>query len=127
MIVRINFNSDEAIYQQICHQIIIGIASNQLHDGDALPSVRSMADDIGINMHTVNKAYTILRQEGYVQVDRRRGVIVSLNADKYVAMQELAEELKVSLAKANCKNITKAEVLELVDMIYDQYLEENGE
>ena len=42
-------------------------------DGEVLPSVRQMADEIGINMHTVNKAYTILRQEGFVKVDRRRG------------------------------------------------------
>ena len=64
MIVTIDFNSDEAIYIQLCNQIILGIATAQLHDGDSLPSVRDLAEDVGINMHTVNKAYSILRQEG---------------------------------------------------------------
>ena len=65
MIIKIDFNSDEAIYMQITNQIIMGIAKRQICDGDQLPSIRNMADEIGINMHTVNKAYTVLRQEGY--------------------------------------------------------------
>ena len=56
MIIEINFNSDEAIYMQLTNQIIMGIATSRLKDGDALPSVRQLADTIGINMHTVNKA-----------------------------------------------------------------------
>lgn len=118
MIIEIDFNSDEALYLQVCHQIIMGIAMQQLQEGDPLPSVRAMAENIGINMHTVNKAYTVLRQEGYVQVDRRRGVVVALNADKLAAVQELSRSLQVVLAKAHCNNITKQEVYELVDMIY---------
>ena len=60
MLIEIDFSSDEAIYQQLCNQIILGIATSRLSDGEVLPSVRQMADEIGINMHTVNKAYTIL-------------------------------------------------------------------
>ena len=56
MLVTIDFNSDEAIYIQLCNQIILGIATAELQDGDSLPSVRELADYIGINMHTVNKA-----------------------------------------------------------------------
>ena len=62
--IQIDFNSDEAIYIQLRNQIILGIATSQLQEGDPLPSVRQMADCIGINMHTVNKAYSVLRQEG---------------------------------------------------------------
>ena len=70
MLIKIDFSSDEAIYQQLCNQIILGIATADLEEGQALPSVRQMADDIGINMHTVNKAYSILRQEGYAPTGR---------------------------------------------------------
>ena len=56
MIVEIDFNSDEAIYIQLRNQIIIGIATERLREGETLPSVRQLADDIGINMHTVIKA-----------------------------------------------------------------------
>ena len=61
MIIEIDFNSDEALYMQLRNQIIMGIATSQFHEGDSLPSVRQLADTIGINMHTVNKAYTVLR------------------------------------------------------------------
>ena len=63
MIIEIDFNSDEALYLQLRNQIIMGIATSQFHEGDSLPSVRQLADLIGINMHTVNKAYTVLKQE----------------------------------------------------------------
>ena len=61
MILEIDFNSDEALYIQLRNQIVIGIATSQLSAGDSLPSVRQLADRVGINMHTVNKAYTVLR------------------------------------------------------------------
>ena len=77
MVIEIDFNSDEAIYVQLMNQIILGIATSRLQEGDTLPSVRQMADTIGINMHTVNKAYTLLKQEGFVSIDRRRGAVVA--------------------------------------------------
>ena len=60
MVIEIDFNSDEAIYVQLMNQIIMGIATSRLQEGDPLPSVRQLADTIGINMHTVNKAYSLL-------------------------------------------------------------------
>jgi len=66
MLIKIDFSSDEAIYMQLRNQIIMGIATSVLHEGDSLPSVRQMADNIGINMHTVNKAYAVLREEGII-------------------------------------------------------------
>ena len=73
MVIEIDFNSDEAIYVQLMNQIIMGIATSRLQEGDPLPSVRQLADTIGINMHTVNKAYSLLRQEGFVRIWRRQG------------------------------------------------------
>ena len=72
----IDFNSEEALYIQLCNQIILGIATSKLREGESLPSVRQMADDIGINMHTVNKAYSILKREGFIKLDRRKGAII---------------------------------------------------
>ena len=48
MLISIDFNSDEAIYMQVRNQIILGIAADRIREGDALPSVRQLADDIGI-------------------------------------------------------------------------------
>ena len=122
VIIEINFNSDEAIYMQLTNQIIMGIATSRLKDGDALPSVRQLADTIGINMHTVNKAYALLRQEGFVSIDRRRGAVICVDADKVKALEEMKEKLTVALARGSCKNVTRQEVHQLIDEIFDEYI-----
>lgn len=121
MFIEIDFNSDEALYMQLRNQIIMGIAASRFQEGDMLPSVRQLADTIGINMHTVNKAYTVLKQEGYVKVDRRKGAMIAVDADKMRAMEEVREDLLVTLAKASCKNISREEVHALIDEIYEDY------
>lgn len=121
MFIEIDFNSDQAIYMQLRDQIIMGIAASRFQEGDMLPSVRQLADNIGINMHTVNKAYTVLKQEGYVKVDRRRGVMVAVDIDRMRALEEIREDLLVTLAKASCKNISGEEVHALIDEIYQEY------
>ena len=121
MMIEIDFNSDEAFYVQLRNQIIIGIATSEICEGDALPSVRQLAEDIGINMHTVNKAYTVLKQEGFVKVDRRRGAVIAIDIDKLHAMSEMMRELKVILAKGRLKDISREEVHEMIDEIYNEY------
>ena len=121
MIIRVDFNSSEALYMQLCKQIIIGIANEEIKEGDNLPSVRDLADEIGINMHTVHKAYSILRQEGYLKVDRRHGAIIAIEVDNTKAQMELAEELKLSLAKAISKGVPREAALDMVNEIYDIY------
>lgn len=121
MVIKIDFNSDEAIYMQLRNQIVIGIATARIREGDVLPSVRQMAEQIGINMHTVNKAYSVLRQEGLVTIDRRRGAVVAIDVDKIEALEELKGQLLILLAKSSCKNISREEVHQLIDEIYEKY------
>ena len=121
MIIEIDFNSDEALYIQLRNQIIFGIATSRIQEGDSLPSVRQLADSIGINMHTVNKAYSLLRQEGFVTIDRRRGAIIAVDENKIKAMEEMKENLIVALAKGCCRNVSREEVHGLIDEIYDEY------
>lgn len=121
MYIKIDFESEEALYMQLRNQIVIGIAKRQYREGDALPSVRQLAEQIGINMHTVNKAYTVLRQEGLIRMDCRRGAVIALDFDKLQAMAEIDRDLHIILAKACCKNISRAELHAMVDTIYDEY------
>ena len=121
MIIEIDFNSEEAIYLQLRNQIIFGIATARYQEGDALPSVRTLADEIGINMHTVNKAYHALRQEGFVKVDRRKGAVIALSADKLKAVEEMDKDLRILLAKASCKGISREEIHAMIDEIYEDY------
>ena len=74
MILKIDFESEEALYVQLCNQIIRGIATETLHEGDSLPSVRQLADEIGINMHTVNKAYSVLKPVSYTHLKQGNAV-----------------------------------------------------
>ena len=121
MLIKIDFNSDEAIYMQLRNQIILGIATSQYREGDSLPSVRQMADIIGINMHTVNKAYAVLREEGIIMMDRRKGAVIALDLNKLQALEDMKRQLRVVLAKGRCKQISKEEVYALVDEIFAEY------
>ena len=124
MIVEIDSNSEEALYIRLINQIIIGIATDQIREGDTLPSVRQLADNIGINMHTVNKAYSVLKQEGFLRVDRRRGAVIALDTDKMRTISEMRRDLSVILARGVCKNVSREEVHNLVDSIYDAFTAE---
>ncbi len=121
MILEVDFNSEEALYIQLRNQIIVGIATNRLKEGESLPSVRQLAESIGINIHTVNKAYTVLKQEGFVKVDRRRGAVIAIDADRISDLEQMRESLRVILARASCRNISREEVHALIDEIYEEY------
>ena len=97
MIIEVDFNSDEAIYIQLRNQIVMGIATEQLHTGESLPSVRQLASNLGVNMHTVNKAYGILRQEGYLTLDRRKGAVISVQTkEKNQEVEAMNMELRMT-------------------------------
>ena len=120
MFIEIDFNSSEALYIQLRNQIIMGIATSTIQEGDTLPSVRQLAENIGIN--TVNKAYSVLKQEGFLQLDRRKGAVIAIDVNKLQAVEEMREQLRVLLAKASCQNISREEVHQLVDEIYEEYV-----
>ena len=77
MQIEVDFASDKAIYTQLYEGILLSIAKGELKVGDALPAVRALAEEIGINLHTVNKAYGLLKDDGYVTMDRRKGTIIN--------------------------------------------------
>ena len=120
MLIEIDFNSPEAIYVQVRNQIVMAIASNRLQDGDSLPSVRNLADSIGVNMHTVNKAYAMLREEGFLKLDRRKGAVVSVEvASKESELTKINDYMQMIVAQAICKDITREEMNRMVDEMYD--------
>ena len=121
MIITIDFNSDEAIYMQLRNQIIMAIATENLREGEILPSVRQLADEVGINMHTVNKAYSVLREDGILKLDRRRGAMICIDIDKLKALSELDDGLRILLAKAICMDITRDEAISIVNNIYEEF------
>lgn len=121
MIIKIDFQSEEAIYMQLRNQIIMGIATSQIKEGDSLPSVRQLAEEIGINMHTVNKAYAVLREEGIIHLDRRRGAVIAVDKDRLRALEDVKSQMRVVLAKGRCKNLTREDVYGIVDELFEEY------
>lgn len=121
MILEIDFNSDEAIYVQLRNQIIMGIACEEFSDGESLPSVRQLAQVLGVNMHTVNKAYAILREEGYLKLDRRKGAVISVETlEKQQELASIRENLRMLVAEAVCKGVTEDEMNQLVHDMYQK-------
>lgn len=119
MVIEIDFNSDEALYIQLRNQIIMGIAKDVLKEGESLPSVRRLANELGVNMHTVNKAYALLRQDGYVKLDRRNGAVVSVSLEnRNYHVETIHSDMQMIVAQAICKNISLPEMQELVRDMY---------
>lgn len=123
LLIKIDFESETPIYEQLKRQIVKGIAKGELKKGESLPSVRQMGEDIGINLHTVNKTYNILKQEGYLNIDRRIGAVVSEDMPKNSGEfnEQLKEELEYVIADCSCRGIGKSEFLDLCKKIYDAY------
>lgn len=122
MWISVDFDSDEAIYIQLHNQIIEGIATDKIRVGESLPSVRSLAELIGINMHTVNKAYTILKQEGYITLDRRRGAVISLDLEQNAAILEMVKDMRKIVARAKCNNLSTEQIHEIVDGVIEEFM-----
>lgn len=124
MYINLDFESDEPIYTQLKHQIIAGIAKQELLPGEGLPSVRSMASDIGINLHTVNKAYQQLKQEGFILIHRQKGVVI--NPDGVPKAEEsdwerLRKTLHPMIAESICRGISEEEFIELCRKLFKKF------
>ena len=77
MLIRLDMASATPIYVQLRNQIVMGIGTGALKVGEKLPTVRQMAADAGVNTMTVNKTYQLLKAEGFIEIDRRRGAVVN--------------------------------------------------
>ena len=121
MIIELDMNSSTPIYVQLRNQIVMGIGRGELKLGESLPTVRQLAQDIGVNTMTVNKAYQILKTEGYIKIDRRHGAIVSDNIDMDIVFREkLENELELLLAEAAINGMDKRDFLSMCNDIYSK-------
>lgn len=121
MIIELDMNSSTLIYVQLRNQIVMGIGRGELKLGESLPTVRQLAQDIGVNTMTVNKAYQILKTEGYIKIDRRHGAIVSDNIDMDIVFREkLENELELLLAEAAINGMDKNDFLSMCNEIYSK-------
>ena len=122
MFIELDFNSNEAIYMQLRNQIILGIAQDKIKNGESLPSVRQLAEDIGVNMHTVNKAYALLRNDGYLKLDRRKGAVVCVTVEsRKEQLEKVNLDMQMLVAEAICKDSSLAEMHQIITDMYKEF------
>lgn len=115
MMIRIEPESDIPIYQQITNQIIEGIALGSIQPGDSLPSVRTFAADLGINMHTVNKSYHQLEKKGIIRIVPKSGAVISFPQDfNDSSFDRLKENYKLLIAESLVVGMSNEQIQELV-------------
>ncbi len=121
MLIKLNFESDIPIYLQLRQQIVLGISSGDLEPGESLPTVRQLANDAGVNPMTVNKAYQLLKQEGFIIIDRRHGAMVNTSiplAEDY--QQHLARHLAAYVSEAKARGVSLNTLIDMISILYRQ-------
>ena len=118
MILTFDFSSDVPLYQQLRNQIVIGIAEGKLIPGEKLPTIRALADESGINMMTVSKAYQILKQEGYIVTDRRKGAVVAGRPAVSVS-EETLRDLRLKISELRLAGMKKEDILTMIETMYE--------
>ena len=120
LIMELDFASSIPIYQQIRNEIVRAVADGRLADGDRLPTIRALAQEVGVNSMTVNKAYQLLKQEGYLITDRRTGATVRCTdeGERQAVGRKVGKELGLLAAEAKVAGLSEGEFLELCRQAY---------
>ena len=117
MFIEIETNSSVPIYLQLAQSIIEGVAKGELKPGDSLPSVRAFAADLGMNMHTVNKAYHYLEEKELIQIVQKKGVFIHENGVRHASPSDrdrLKKELRPIVAEALCLQLSQEDLEQFV-------------
>lgn len=120
MILKLDFESEIPIYIQLRNQIVVAIAHGELSQGEKLPTIRNLAEDLGINNMTVNKAYAMLKQEGFISIDRRHGAKVNpILTPDFKFKEKLEDDLSLVISEAEIRGMKKDEFMKICENIFD--------
>src|SRR5438132_11300148 len=117
MIFQINFKSGKPAYLQLVDQVKAAAASGNLRAGDALPSIRPLAEELRLNRNTVAKAYTELESQGVIETAPGKGSFVTGNNSplkKEVRLKMLSDEIDAAIIQAHHLQVDDDQLLELV-------------
>lgn len=121
MILNIDLASEVPIYQQLRDRIVEAIADGVLVEGSSLPATRALAADFGINFHTVNKAYDLLRQQGFIRLNRKTGAVVTSTAADPSFHADWTARARTLLAEAVARGLPVDEVLSTCRSVLDSF------
>jgi GntR family transcriptional regulator len=118
--VILNPESNIPLYMQLRTQIIEAIVRGDLSMGDTLPSVRGLAGDLGINMHTVNKSYHELEAKGIIEIIPKKGTVIVADKEKGASkkqLKDITEELRPVIAEALVHGMNEKDLHQLISDI----------
>ncbi|WP_034993847.1 GntR family transcriptional regulator [Liquorilactobacillus vini] len=118
MLLTVDLQSSIPIYQQIRNQIIAQVAAGLVRPGEKLPTIRALANQLQVNLHTVNKAYQQLAQEGFIDLLGRRGAIVVQPSTKN--LQQTKKSLQQAVTEAVAQGVSCSALQQLVIQTYQQ-------
>jgi GntR family transcriptional regulator len=114
MLISIDENSKSPIYQQIADEIRLLIVRGELKENTTLPSVRQLANDLGVNLNTVASAYRELQNDGLLTIKHGAGAIITSDISDKKSDEELRKPLRSALAQLFLSGLNWAEVMNLV-------------
>lgn len=122
MHIILNNSSMVPIYEQVMEQIKSGIMSGELKEGDALPSVRSLAAELRISALTVKKAYDKLEEESFIVTVHGKGSFVAAT-DTVLAAEARRQAAETKLAEAldsvRASGMTREEIYDLIAILLE--------
>lgn len=120
MLLKFDFGSNVPIYLQLRNQVVIAIAEGTLAPGEQLPTIRALAEESGINMMTVSKAYQLLKQEGYIATDRRSGAVVMPRTEAQTPSEETLNALRLCVSELRIAGVSCDELMQLCRQMYEE-------
>ena len=120
MLLKFDFGSNVPIYMQLRNQVVIAIAEGKLTPGEQLPTIRALAEESGINMMTVSKAYQLLKQEGYIATDRRSGAVVLPCTGAGTPGEDTLNRLRLCVSEMRVAGISCEELVKLCREMYEE-------
>ena len=122
MKIFINENSPRPIYEQIVLAVRNSIAGRELQTGDMLPSIRSLARDLGISVITTKRAYEELEKQGLIYSEQGKGFFVNKVTQNRLLesrLKEYEKRLRVMICEAKGLCLSSEEVSDMVRMFWD--------
>lgn len=117
----IDYKDNRPLYEQIVERFQVLIERGVLKPQEQMPSVRSLAMDLSINPNTIQKAYAELERRGYIYTVKGRGNFVSYDEElKEKRRSQQLEEFKTKAVQAMEAGVTKAELLQIVNEIFEK-------
>lgn len=121
MFIQIEPQSDVPIYEQVTRQIMEGIARGEMKPGDTLPSVRNLAADLGVNMHTVNKSYHELEEKGVIVIRAKSGAIIRSAEERALTpeqLQQIEKNLKPLVVEGMVLGATAEQIEHMIKKVF---------